>query len=131
MLTIIVHEVLVGTIPHFLGDLAGVVQVHAHSLLLRTLASEDVGRHWLFDLSLCEQDLLLGLCLLCFDLDDLATRDHANVLQLDLNGIVRQDHADQRGVEATDAADVVFSCPCLHQTAHSCAGVHAVRDGAW
>src|ERR1700761_98982 len=85
VLTIVVQEMLISPVPDFPRDLAGVVQIHTHALFLRALASEDVGRYWLLDLRLTEEHLLLILRLARFNLDDLAARKHADMLQLDLN----------------------------------------------
>ena len=112
-LTIVVHEMLVSAVPNLLGNWAAVVKIHTHALLLRTLTSEDVSGLGLLDLSLTDQDLVLRLRLDGLNLDDLATGDHADVLQLDLEHIVRQHHANQRSVEAADAANVVLSRPGL------------------
>ena len=79
-LTIIVHEVLVCAIPDFFRDLAAVVQVHTHTLLLRTLTSEDIGCSRLLNFGFAKKDLVLGLLVANFDFDDLATRHHAYVL---------------------------------------------------
>ena len=79
---------LVGTVPDLSSDGAALVEVHTHTLFLGTLTSEDVGRHGLVDLSLTEENLLLSLSLCGLDLDDLAARDHTNVEESDLDGVV-------------------------------------------
>jgi hypothetical protein len=128
--TVVVHEVVVRAVPHLLGDRAAGIQIHAHALLLRALAGEDVGGDGLLDFGLAEQHLLLRLSVAGLHLDDLAASNHANVLELDVDRIVGQHHTNQRRVEAANASDVVLGGPSLHQAAHGCAGVHAVRDGA-
>ncbi|KAH3662368.1 hypothetical protein OGAPHI_005620 [Ogataea philodendri] len=80
--TVVVDEVLVGSVPHLLGNLRGVVQIHTHTLFLGTLTSEHKGRNWLVDLGLSSQDDFIGLNLSSLDLDDLSTVDHSNVLEL-------------------------------------------------
>ncbi|TKW54870.1 hypothetical protein CTA1_24 [Colletotrichum tanaceti] len=123
------RAVLVGAVPDFPSDFTAGVKLHTHALLLGALAGEDVGGHGLFDLGLAEKNLLLGLLVAGLDLDDLATRNHANVLKLDLEVVVGEDHADQGGVEAADTANVVLGGPRLDKTADSSAGVHAVGNG--
>jgi len=80
----------ISTIPDLPRNLTRVVQIHTHTLLLRTLASEHVRRHRLLDLSLTKQDLLLILTvtLASLNLDDLTTSNHTNVLKLHLQRIV-------------------------------------------
>lgn len=121
---------LVGTIPDLSRDRAALVEIHTHTLLLGTLAGEDVSRHGLLDLRLTEEDLLLSLSLSGLDLDDLAAGDHTDVLEGDLNAVIGKDHADKAGVEATHTTDVVLRSPGLDEGADSSAGVHAVGDGA-
>ena len=130
MLTIVVQEVLVRTVPDLGGNRAALVQVHTHTLFLRTLASENVSRDGLLNLSLTKEDLLLCLGLGGLNLDDLATGDHADVLQGDLDGVIGEDHADEAGVEAAHATDVVFRGPGLDERTDSGARVHTVSDGA-
>jgi hypothetical protein len=52
------------------------------------------------------------------------------VQQGDLDGVVRENHANKAGVEAAHATDVVLRSPGLDKRAHSGARVHAVSDGA-
>ncbi|KAI7277109.1 hypothetical protein KC335_g86 [Hortaea werneckii] len=104
---------LVSAVPDLLGNRAAVVKIHTHALFLRTLTSEDVRGLRLLDLSFTYQDLVFGLGLDGLNLDDLATRNHADVLQLDLEHIVGQHHAHQRSVEAANAANIVLSRPGL------------------
>lgn len=130
MLTIVVKEVLVGSVPNFSGDGAACVQLHTHALFLRTLSSEDVGRDGLLDLGLTNQNLVLGLLVASLNSNDLATRHHTNVLQADLDSIVRKNHANKVHVEAADTANVVLSSPCLNEASDGSTGVHAVSDGA-
>ena len=121
---------LVRTVPDFGGNRAALVQVHTHALFLRTLTSEDVSRDGLLNLCLTEENLLLSLGLGSLNLDDLATRHHADVLQGDLDGVIGKDHANQAGVEAANATNVVLGCPCLDEASDGSTGVHAVSDGA-
>jgi len=51
------------------------------------------------------------------------------VLKLDLELVVRQNHTDKRGVEASDAANVVLGSPSLDEASDGGTGVHAVGDG--
>ena len=88
-LTVVVHEVRVGSVPNLLRHRAAVVKIHTHALLLRALTGEDVCRHRLLNLRLGEKDLLFRLRLTCLDLDDLATSDHTDMLKLHLDGVVR------------------------------------------
>jgi hypothetical protein len=129
-LTIVVQEVLVSTVPDLGSDRAALVEVHTHALFLGTLTSEDVGRHGLVDLSLTKENLLLGFSLGGLDLDDLAARDHTDVEESDLDGVVGKDHTNKAGVEAAHTADVVLGSPGLDKRAHGSARVHAVGDGA-
>lgn len=96
---------------------------------MRALSGEDVCSNRLLNLGLTKQHLLFRLLVAGLDLDDLATRNHANMLQLDLNVVVGQHHADERGVEATDTANVVLGSPCLDQAPDRSARVHAVGNG--
>ncbi|GKT61902.1 LOW QUALITY PROTEIN: unnamed protein product [Colletotrichum tofieldiae] len=130
LLGVVLDDVLVGAVPDLLGDVAAGVQLHTHTLFLRTLAGEDVGGHGLLDLCLTKKDLLLGFLVAGLDLDDLAARDHTNVLKLDLKVVVGKNHADQRGVEAADTTNIVLSSPSLNQATDGSTGVHAVGDGA-
>ncbi len=70
---------LVRTVPHFLGNFAAGVQVHAHALLLRALSGEDVCRAWLLDFGFANENLVLGLLVAGLDLDDLAAGNHADM----------------------------------------------------
>jgi hypothetical protein len=106
--------VLVSAVPDLGSNRATLVEVHTHALFLGTLTSEDVSRDGLIDLGLTEKNLLLSLGLGCLDLDDLATRNHADVQQSDLNGVVRQNHANKASVEAAHAANVVLGGPGLN-----------------
>ncbi|TFA99144.1 hypothetical protein CCMA1212_009009 [Trichoderma ghanense] len=124
------RSVGVGTVPDLLGHRAAAIEIHTHALLLRTLSGKDIGRHGLLHLGLAQQNLLLRLRVDGLELDDLATRHHAHVLQLDLDGVVGENHADQGSVEAADTAHVVLGSPRLDQAAHGGAAVHAVGDGA-
>ena len=81
---------LVRTIPHLLRHRTAVIQIHTHTLLLRTLPSEDIRRDRLLDLSLAKQHLLIAVRLASLDLDDLATSDHTDMLKLDLKRVVGQ-----------------------------------------
>ncbi|KAI6759681.1 hypothetical protein HG530_010361 [Fusarium avenaceum] len=128
--TVGVQEVLVSTVPNLLGNGAAGVQLHTHTLLLRALASENIRCGRLLNLGLTLENLVLSLLVADLNLDDLATRDHARVLELDLELIVGQNHADERGVEASDTANVVLGGPGLDETSHGCTRVHAVGDGA-
>lgn len=119
---------LVRTVPDFGGNRAALVQVHTHALFLRTLTSEDVSRDGLLNLCLTEENLLLSLGLGSLNLDDLATRHHADVLQGDLDGVIGKDHANQAGVEAANATDVVLCGPGFDERADSGARVHTVSD---
>lgn len=121
---------LVGAVPHVLGNLAAGVQVHAHALLLRALAGEHVRRARLLDLGLADEYFLFGLLVAGLDLDDLASRHHPDVGQLDVDRVVGEDHAHQRRVEAADAANVVLRSPRLDEASDGRARVHAMRDGA-
>ena len=73
MLTIVVKEVLVGSVPNLLCDGAACVEVHTHTLLLRTLSGEDVGGDWLLNLGLTNKNLIFGLLVASLDIDDLTT----------------------------------------------------------
>ena len=121
---------LVSTVPDLGSDGAALVEVHTHTLFLGTLTSEDVGRHRLVDLSLTKENLLLGLSLGSLDLDDLAARDHTDVEESDLDGVIGKDHANKACVEAADTTNVVLGGPGLDKRAHSGARVHAVSDSA-
>jgi hypothetical protein len=88
MLTIVLHEVAVGTIPDFPRDRTAGVELHAHALLLGTLTGEDVCRNGLLNLSFTKQDLFFCDLVAHFDLDDLATSNHTSMLQLDLNQVI-------------------------------------------
>jgi hypothetical protein len=129
LLTIVVQEVLVRTVPDLGGNRAALVQVHTHTLFLRTLASEDVSRDGLLDLGLTEKDLLLSLGLGSLNLDDLTTRHHSDVLEGDLDGVIGEDHTDEAGVEAAHTTDVVLCGPSLDERTDSGARVHTVSDG--
>jgi hypothetical protein len=122
--------VLVRTVPDLGSNRAALVQVHTHALFLGTLASEDVSRDGLLNLCLTEEDLLLSLGLGSLNLDDLATRHHADVLQGDLDGVIGEDHADEAGVEAAHTTDVVLRGPGLDERTDSGARVHTVSDSA-
>ncbi|KAH0356649.1 beta subunit of fatty acid synthase, partial [Aureobasidium melanogenum] len=128
--TIVVKEVLVGSVPDLLGDRAACVQLHTHTLFLRSLTSEDVGRNRLLNFCLTDENLVLGLLVAGLNGNDLATRDHTDVLQADLDSVVGKNHANKVNVEATNAANVVLSSPSLDQASDSSTGVHAVSDGA-
>lgn len=130
LLTIVVKEMLVCSVPDLLGDRAACVQLHTHTLFLRTLTSEDVGRDRLLNLCLTNKDLVLGLLVAGLNCDDLATRDHTDVLKADLDGVVGKDHTDKVDVEAANATNVVLGCPCLDEASDGSTGVHAVSDGA-
>ena len=95
MLTIVVHEVLIGPVPDLSGDGTAGVQVHSHTLLLRSLTSEHIGRHRLINFGLAKDNLVLGLLVTGFHLNNLATADHTNMLESDLNVIIGENHADQ------------------------------------
>ncbi|KAI6757458.1 hypothetical protein HG531_003283 [Fusarium graminearum] len=125
-----VEKVLVGAVPDLLGNRAAGVQLHTHTLLLRTLTSEDIGCSRLLNLGLTLEDLVLSFLVADLDLDYLATRDHARVLELDLKIIVGQNHTDQRSVEASDTANVVLGSPGLDEASDGGTGVHAVGDGS-
>ena len=128
--TIVVKEVLVCSIPDFLGDRAACVQLHTHALFLRALTSEDVCRDRLFNFCLTNEDLVLGLLVARLNGNDLTTRDHTDVLQADLDGVVGKDHANKVDVEAADTANVVLGSPSLDQASDSSTRVHAVSNGA-
>lgn len=106
---------LVSTIPDFLRHWAGVVKIHTHTLFLRTLTSEHIRSHRLLDFSLAEQDLLLILAVNLggLNLDNLATRDQTDMLQLDLDSVVWEYHANERSMEAAHTADIVLGGPGL------------------
>jgi len=127
---VVLHEMTIGTIPNFLGDGAAGIEFHTHTLFLRTLSSEDIGRDRLLNLSFTEEDLLFSLLVAGLELDDLATSNHTNVLKLDLNVIVGEDHTDEGGVEASNTTNIVLSRPCLHQASNSCTRVHSMGDCA-
>jgi len=93
MLTIVVHEMLIGSVPNLLGNRTAGIELHTHTLLLRSLSSKDISGHWLLNFSLTKQDFVFGLAVAGLYLDDLATSDHTNVLKLDLNVIIWKDHA--------------------------------------
>jgi hypothetical protein len=95
VLTVSIEEVLVSAVPDLLGNGAAGIQLHTHTLLLGALSSEDICSHRLFDLSLTLENLIFGLLVADLNLDDLAARNHASVLELDLELIVRQNHADK------------------------------------
>jgi hypothetical protein len=122
--------VLIGAVPNFLCDRAAVVQFHTHALFLRTLTSEDIRSGGLLNLGFSKKNLIFSLLVANLNLDDLATRNHTNVLELDIQHIIRQHHANQVDVVAPHATDVVLGSPGLDQASDGSTGVHAVGDGA-
>ena len=94
-LTVSVHQILIRAVPDVLSNWAALVEIHAHPLFLRSLASEDVRSDGLLNLRLAEEHLVFGLLVDGLDLDDLAAGDHANMLQLHADIIVGENHAGE------------------------------------
>ncbi|KAF3401859.1 hypothetical protein F1880_009718 [Penicillium rolfsii] len=127
---IVLQEVTISAVPDLPSNRAAGIELHTHALLLGTLTSEDIGGDGLFDLGLTDKNLLFGLLVASLNLDDLATCNHTDVLQLHSDHVVGQNHADQRCVEATDTTDVVLSSPGLHERTDGSTAVHTVSDSA-
>jgi hypothetical protein len=78
-----------------------VVEFHTHSRLLRTLASEDVDSHGLSYFGSTLEHLLAPLVHLPYADNDIAVA-HADMLDVSLQLVARQDHPDESDVVAID-----------------------------
>lgn len=109
---------LIGSVPNLASDRRRIVEIHTHSLLLTSLASEDVGRDGLLHFGLSNKHLIFCLNLEGLHLDDLPTRNHSDVMKNGLNIIVGQNHADERAREGAHTANIVLRSPGLYERAH-------------
>lgn len=78
-----------------------VVQIHAHTRLLRTLASKDVDNSRLGNLSRASQDLL-ALAVGCLNANYNIAAAHADVAELDFEVVTWNDHSNEVDVIAVN-----------------------------
>ena len=89
----------IGAFPNSTGSRRAVVQIHAHTRLLRTLASKDVDGGGLGNLGRASQDLLAS-AVGCLNADYNVAVAHADVAELDFEVVAWNDHSNEVDVVA-------------------------------
>jgi len=89
----------ISSVPDSLSGRGGVVELHSHANLLRSLSGEDVGGRRLHDLGGSVDNLLVSL-VERLDLDDLESRVHSGVGELDGEFVSGENHTGEVDVVA-------------------------------
>jgi hypothetical protein len=91
-LTICLVKVLISPGPDCTSSSRSLIQIHAHTHLLAALTSEDVGCLNRLNLALAGKDFLLACHIACFNLEDLITFYHSDMVKVHLNAVAGFDH---------------------------------------
>ncbi|KAH3676647.1 hypothetical protein OGATHE_001136 [Ogataea polymorpha] len=129
--SVVVNKVSVGPIPNVLGNLRRVVQIHTHTLFLRTLTGKDERGDRLVNFCLTRKHNIAGVSLLGLDLDDLSSVDHGNVLQLSCKLVVWQNHSNKVRLVGPHSWSNTVGSMHFDKRPDRSRGEHTMGDGAW
>ena len=123
------EKVLIGGVPNRTSSGRGVVKLHAHTRLLRTLAGENVGSCWLGNLSGPFQDLFAAL-VGGLNLEDERTFAHTDMLELNGELIPWEDHTNKVHIVRRHPLGTALGSHSLDIFASRSTRPHPVRDGS-
>ena len=123
------EKVLIGGVPNSTSGGRGVVELHAHTRLLRTLTSENVGCRGLSDLSSPLEDLFAAL-VDGLNLENERTLAHTNVLEFNSEFISWDHHTDKVNVVRRHTLGTTLGSHSLNIFASRSTRPHSVRDGS-
>jgi hypothetical protein len=124
------HEkVLICGVPNRTSGGRGVVEFHAHTRLLRTLAGENVGGRGLSNLSSPLEDLFAAL-INGLNLEDERTLAHTDVLEINGEFISWDHHTDEVNAVRRHTLGAALGSHSLDIFASRSTRPHSVRDGS-
>jgi hypothetical protein len=141
-------QVGIGRVPHRMGRRGRVIQVHSHSLLLRTLAGEGIDSSWLRHIRSAFENLFSAL-VDSGNTDDKVSIAHSGMFDLDCELISGENHSDKIDIMivAVDTNEFTInylkhnslehtirnalSYDSLHIPPSSGTGEHAMRNDIW